>query len=86
MNADDIESARLQWAASLFNQYEIESEFKALISIDSLMKRNIDLVQRFKTGTPHSDLKYLDTQQDDCSFWVTLHDSVLLECQIKGSI
>ena len=63
LNADDIESARLQWAASLFNpKYrKLSPEFKALISIDSLMKRNIDLVQRFKTGTPHSDLKYLDT-------------------------
>lgn len=63
LNADDIESARLQWAASLFNpKYrKLSPEFKALISIDSLMKRNIDLVQRFKSGTPHSDLKYLDT-------------------------
>ena len=61
--SDDIETARLQWAASLFNpkQRVLEPEFKALISIDSVMKRNIDLVQRYKKGIAQSELKYLDT-------------------------
>ncbi len=60
---DDIESARLQWAASLFNpkHTKLGPEFKSLISIDSLMKRNIDLVERYRTGRPQSNLKYLNT-------------------------
>jgi hypothetical protein len=60
---DDIESARLQWAASLFNpkHTKLGPEFKSLISIDALMKRNIDLVERYRTGRPQSNLKYLNT-------------------------
>ena len=63
LSSDDIESARLQWAASLFNpkQRTLGPEFKALLSIDSVMKRNIELVQRFKNGVAQSKLKYLDT-------------------------
>ena len=63
LNDDDIESARLQWAASLFNpkHTKLAPEHKSLISIDSLMKRNIDLVERYRTGQPKSQLKYLNT-------------------------
>ena len=63
LNSDDIESARLQWAASLFNPKHrtLQPEFKALLSIDSVMKRNIDLVRRYKAGIAQSELKYLDT-------------------------
>ena len=63
LNTDDIESARLHWAASLFNpkQRFLQPEHTALLSIDPVMKRNIDLVRRYKAGKPQSDLKYLDT-------------------------
>jgi len=63
LNSDDIESARLQWAASLFNSKRrpLQPEYKALLSIDSVMKRNIDLVRRYKAGIAQSELKYLDT-------------------------
>jgi hypothetical protein len=63
LNDDDIESARLQWAASLFNpKYtKLDPVYKSLISIDSLMKRNIDLVERYRTGQPKSKLKYLNS-------------------------
>ncbi|MBT5391254.1 MAG: hypothetical protein HOL22_02800 [Euryarchaeota archaeon] len=63
LNSDDIEAARLQWAASLFNPKHriLKPEFKALLSIDSVMKRNIELVQRFKDGIAQSKYKYLNT-------------------------
>ena len=63
LNDDDIESSRLQWAASLFNpkQTKLDPRFKSMISIDSLMKRNIELVQRYRTGRAQSRLKYLNT-------------------------
>mgnify|MGYP006121171685 CR=1 FL=1 len=61
--SDDIETARLEWAASLFNPKRrvLQPQFKALLSIDSVMKRNIDLVQRYGKGIAQSELKYLDT-------------------------
>ena len=63
LTSDDIESARLQWAASLFNPKHrvLQPEYRALLSIDSVMKRNIDLVQRYKDGVAQSSLKYLNT-------------------------
>ena len=57
LNSDDIESARLQWAASLFNpkHRELKPEFKALLSIDSVMKRNIDSVSYTHLTLPTKD-------------------------------
>ncbi|MEJ6715871.1 MAG: hypothetical protein QNL20_02215 [Euryarchaeota archaeon] len=60
---DNIEAARLQWIASLFapKSRVLDVRHKPLLSMDSIMRRNIDLVRRFETNTSRSELKYMDT-------------------------
>ncbi|MBT60104.1 MAG: hypothetical protein CMA63_00945 [Euryarchaeota archaeon] len=59
----DIEGARMQWAAALFNPRHrtLQPEYKALLAIDPVTKRNIELVRRFQSGQATSELPYLDT-------------------------
>lgn len=60
---DDIESARLHWVASLFKPKSrpLDKRYKPLLAMDSITKRNINLVQRFESNTACSDLKSLNT-------------------------
>lgn len=63
LNNQDVEGARMQWAAALFNPKHrtLQPEYKALLAIDPITKRNIELVRRFQTSQSTSDLPYLDT-------------------------
>lgn len=60
---DDIESARLQWVASVFGpkSRSLNERYKPLLSMDSIMRRNIDLIHRFESNTSRTDLKYIDS-------------------------
>jgi hypothetical protein len=60
---DDMESTRLQWVASLFKPKTkpLDERYKPLLTMDSITRRNIDLVQRFESNFSQSELKNLDT-------------------------
>tara|TARA_B100000768_G_scaffold89433_1_gene83935 strand:- start:4547 stop:7099 length:2553 start_codon:yes stop_codon:yes gene_type:complete len=60
---DNIEAVRIKWAASLFSTKlkSLDERYIPQLSMDSIMRRNIDLVKRFQTGTSRSDLKYVDS-------------------------
>ena len=59
---DDIESARLQWCASILSpkSRKLAPEFHTILAVDPLTKRNMDLIKRVSTGTSVSALKPRD--------------------------
>ena len=59
---DDIEGARLQWFASILNpkSRKLAPELHALLAVDPLTKRNMDLIKRMSTGASVSNLKPRD--------------------------
>ena len=63
---DDIEAARLQWFASLMQpkKRKLDQKIKSLLAVDPLMKRNIDLVKRYKKAEALTELKYRDKPAD----------------------
>ena len=63
LQEDDIEAARIQWVASLFNPKSraLQERYKPQLSMDSIMRRNMDLVKRFESCTSCSELKHVDT-------------------------
>jgi hypothetical protein len=63
---DDVESARLQWFASLMQPKKrpLNSTISSLLSMDPLTKRNIDLVKRFEQNIATSTLKMRNTPSD----------------------
>ncbi len=59
---DDIESARLQWFASILSpkSRKLAPELHAILAVDPLTKRNMDLIKRMSTGDSVSKLKPRD--------------------------
>ena len=59
LSDDDIEGARLQWFASIISpkSRKLSPEFHAMLAVDPLTKRNMDLIKRLSTGTSVSKLK-----------------------------
>ena len=65
LNKSDIEAARLQWfAAVLDSKRKIPSESQPVLSIDPLMRRNIDLLERTAKGNPRGNTKYRNKPAD----------------------
>ena len=60
---DDIESTRLQWIASLLKPKgrPLDGRYKPLLTMDSITRRNIDLVERFEANIARSERKGLNT-------------------------
>jgi hypothetical protein len=60
---DDIESTRLQWIASVLKPKgrPLDGRHKPLLAMDSITRRNIDLVERFEANIARSELKALNT-------------------------
>ena len=56
---NDIEGARMQWFASILSpkSRKLAPELHALLSVDPLTKRNMDLIKRMSTGESVSKLK-----------------------------
>jgi hypothetical protein len=63
---DDVESARLQWFASLMQPKKrpLNPTISSLLTMDPLTKRNIDLIKRFEENVSVSSLKMRDTPSD----------------------
>lgn len=61
---EEIEAARLQWFASILDpkNRKLPNELTALLAIDPITKRNVDLIKRMMTGKSLSNLKILDTE------------------------
>jgi len=59
LSDDDIEGARLQWFASILSpkSRNLSPEYHAMLAVDPLTKRNMDLIKRLSTGTSVSKLK-----------------------------
>jgi hypothetical protein len=59
---DDIESARLQWFASILKpkSRKLAPELHAILAVDPLTKRNMDLIKRMSTADSVSKLKPRD--------------------------
>lgn len=59
LSDDDIEGARLQWFASILSptSRKLSPDFHAMLAVDPLTKRNMDLIKRMITGTSVSKLK-----------------------------
>ena len=56
---EDVESARLKWVTSVLDpSVKLSSSARALLRLDSLTKRNIDLLKRYKDGIPASDIPW----------------------------
>ena len=56
---EDVESARLKWVTSILNpSIKLSDSVRNLLRLDSLTKRNIDLLKRFRDGVPASDLPW----------------------------
>lgn len=56
---EDIETARLKWIASVLNpKIKLPESIRPLLRVDSVTKRNIDLLLRYKSGTPGSKLEW----------------------------
>ena len=65
LNKSDIEAARLQWfAAVLDSKREIPSASQPVLSIDPLMRRNIDLLTRTAEGNPRGNRTYRNKPAD----------------------
>ena len=63
---DDVESARLQWFASLMQpkRRPLNPTVSSLLTMDPLTKRNIDLIKRFEENIAVSSLKMRNTPSD----------------------
>ncbi len=70
---DDIEAARLQWFASLMQpkKRKLDEKLKSLLAVDPLMKRNIDLIKRYRDGIAATELNY---RQDPADRLILLGD------------
>ena len=56
---EDIESARLKWITSVLDpSVKLPDAVRPLLRLDSLTKRNIDLLKRFKEGIPGSNIAW----------------------------
>ncbi len=56
---EDIEAARLKWVASVFNpKIKLPNSIRPLLRLDSVTKRNIDVLRRYQSGTPGSNIKW----------------------------
>jgi hypothetical protein len=65
LNKSDIEAARLQWfAAVLDSKRDVPSASQPVLSIDPLMRRNIDLLNRTADGNPRGNRKYRNKPAD----------------------
>jgi len=65
LNKSDIEAARLQWfAAVIDSKRSIPSASQPVLSIDPLMRRNIDLLKRTSEGEPRANTKYRNKPAD----------------------
>ena len=59
--AEDLEAARLCWAASIFDpSNKLPPQFEAILMVDPLTRRNIDLIKRYKENEPVPRMKWLD--------------------------
>jgi hypothetical protein len=63
---DDVESARLQWFASLMQPKKrpLNPTISSLLTMDPLTKRNIDLIKRFENNDSVSSLKMRNNPAD----------------------
>jgi hypothetical protein len=63
---DDVESARLQWFASLLQPKKrpLNTSVASLLAVDPLTKRNIELINRYENNISLSSLKMRDTPSD----------------------
>lgn len=65
LNKSDIEAARLQWfAAVLDSKRVVPDASQPVLSVDPLMRRNIDLLKRTAEGNPRSNRKYRNKPVD----------------------
>ena len=65
LNKSDIEAARLQWfAAVIDSKRSIPSASQPGLSIDPLMRRNIDLLKRTSEGEPRANTQYRNKPAD----------------------
>ena len=56
---EDIESARLKWITSVLNpSIKLPDAVRTLLRLDSITKRNIDLLKRYQEGTPGSNIAW----------------------------
>lgn len=56
---EDIESARLKWVTSILDpSQKLPDSIRPLLRLDSITKRNIDLLQRYKDGIPGSNISW----------------------------
>lgn len=65
LNKSDVEAARLQWfAAVLDSKRNVPKESQPVLSIDPLMRKNIDLLKRTAEGNPRGNRKYRNKPAD----------------------
>ena len=56
---EDIESARLKWVTSIFDpSVKLPDSVRNLLRLDSVTKRNIDLLKRYRDGIPGSNIAW----------------------------
>ena len=56
---EDVESARLKWVTSILNpSIKLPDSVRSLLRLDSVTKRNIDLLKRFRDGVPGSNIAW----------------------------
>ncbi len=63
---DDVESARLQWFASIMQPKKrpLNTSVASLLALDPLTKRNIELINRYDQGIALSSIKMKDSPTD----------------------
>ena len=65
LNKSDIEAARLHWFAAVLNpRRSVPSASQPVLSIDPLMRRNIDLLKRTAEGNPRGNTTYRNKPSD----------------------
>ena len=61
LTPEDVETARLFWISSVIEpKMKIPPEFDAILSIDPITKRNIDLIKRWNKGEVTTNLTWID--------------------------
>ena len=56
---EDVESARLKWIASVLDpKIKLNSSTRSILRMDSLTKKNIDILKRYRDGLPAGNINW----------------------------
>jgi hypothetical protein len=81
---EDLEAARLCWAASIFDpSKKLPPQFEAILLVDPVTRRNIDLIKRYRDNESEPKIKWLD---DSTGRLLVLGDLARMRSAGKGQL